>query len=449
MPKRNLIWVGVVILVALAAIALTRTLQPPLRTEQPFLLLQRVDQLARQNYPAPVPPEALEQAAEAYLQALDPWSQFIPPRRQEDLRRIVDGERVGLGLHYEIRGGQVRVVGAVPNSPAAGADLAPGETVLSIDRRILRNPTREAVDALLDGEAGEPVTLRVAALDDPDAPLREIELVRREYPVETVTGLYRDATGRWQFLVDEAYGIAYVRLREFTKTTGRELEAALASAEGTEVQAIVLDLRGNPGGPLPIGVDVADRFLESGLILVKHSREGVDRYEAHRDRTHSRLRVVVLVDGHTASAAEVVAGSLQQHRRAMLVGEPTLGKNLIQTPFPLPDDMGTVMLTTGRYFFVEPPETQSDSAAATRDAAESASLQPDVLVELDEPARAELRELRYRMEVLPPRVPATQPAEPTAVQRDLSRWMEIDRPLGAALDLLRESAEPSLSAVEP
>jgi carboxyl-terminal processing protease len=463
MPKRNLIWLALMLLVAVLAVWLARQwpLAPPHQeTANPFELLIRLHDKVREHYVDEVPPQVLVGAIRGYLHELDPYCRYILPDQPDFLDRIIRGRRCNLGLHYQIVDQDVVVLGVLPRSPAAAAGLRPGDLLAAVGNAPLCNLSRAAVDALLDGPSGEPLRLAIGRQDKRLA----LEVAPAEYDVETVTGLCRRADGSWQCMVDETNHLAYIRIREFANGTAEAFDAMMRSLVEQGLAGLVLDLRDNPGGPLQEAVSVADSFLESGVIVITRGRASrEERYMAHPDRTvPADVPVVVLVNGRTISAPELLAGALKKHRRALLVGTQTFGKDVIQSPYALGPGMGTVVLTTGRSYFEEPPATQpaaptSAPAAASTPAfkaparalrAEPAGIMPHLVEEAGDLAERGRREFLYRMEVLPAALPVSSTASTTrpqtaaadATAAELEQIRQVDTQLARALRLLRHPA---------
>ncbi len=471
MPKRNLIWVAITIGIAALAVWLAprdAPLDTPRRKDVvPLQPLIRLHVLAREHYHEEVPTDVLAGAIDGYLRKLDPYCRYLPPDRPKLLGRIIHGRRCDLGIHFAIEGSagarKVRILGLRRGSPGFRAGLQPGDVVNAIDGQpIPADSMRLQIAARLDGKDGK--TTKLTILRASEKKPREVEVECEAYPVETVTGLYRGPDGQWVGTLDEGGRIiAYVRINEFVSRssnnpgTGVAFEEMLGPLVHEGIDGLVLDLRNNPGGPLLEAVDVADRFLSSsdgdGMIVLTQGRTADDeRHMAHDERTLPPMPVVVLVNAHTASAAEVVAGALKKHRRALLVGTPTHGKDTIQTPFRLGKKMGQVTLTTKRYHFVEPIESvdipeKGDSGAtpSVKRLRKPRRIEPDSLLSHDEETDETLARLRYRMEVMPVPAPrwdagaTTRPPDTAPVGKtDLTKWLETDRQLARALQLLRK-----------
>lgn len=473
MPKRNLIWLALMLLVAVLAVKLARQwpLTPPTpQSANPFEPLVRLHDKAREHYVDEVPPEAVVGAIRGYLHELDPYCRYILPDQPDLLDRIIHGRRCDLGIHYQIVGPEVVVLGVLPKSPAAGVGIRAGDVLLGVGHTPLAGLSRPAVDAMLTGPAGLPLPLMVRRQDK----RLVMEPVPAEYDLETVTGLSRRADGSWEYMIDPRERLAYIRIREFATGTAETFEAAARSLVERGMTGLVLDLRDNPGGPLQEAVAVADSFLENGLIVITRGRSSrEDRYMAHPDRTvPPDVPVVVLINGRTVSAPELLAGALKKHRRALLVGTQTFGKDVIQSPYPLGSGMGTVVLTTARYFFEEPPATEPVSTqpgapalaaspvAASAPAAtwprpgtrlvritrptEPAGIMPHLVEESSEAAERERHQFFYQMESLPMLPPATAPSATrpaTAASQpgaeEAERIRQVDTQLARAIRLLR------------
>ncbi|MFW6146216.1 MAG: S41 family peptidase [Planctomycetota bacterium] len=444
MPKRNLVWMAATLTAAFLVVLIFRQEETPtvVPRDERFEPLRRLDDLARRAYYHEVGPEVVEGALRGYLAALDPYCRYIPPTRPDYIDRILGGRACDVGVHYEIVSGVVEVLGPLPDSPAHRAGLRAGDRVLAINDEPLVDPTRPRVDALLAGGGDDeaPLRLRVAR----DEAVLEVELTVEPYPAETVVGLRRGADGTWEHLIDPDERIAYVRISEFANGTADDLDGVMFALMRKGVDGLILDLRDNPGGPLREAVEVADRFIADGLILLTRGR-GMEekRYLAHADRTYprvDRMELVVLINHGSISAPEVVAGALRRHGRATLIGSRTFGKNLIQRSFELRGDMGSVVLTTGRYFLAEPPPPASTrSTPQTLPALEPPGIEPDVVVPVSDLDARDIAEYRYRAAALP--APRTEPAPPAPMRPAEGRLDAIlrdDPPLATAVAHLRQ-----------
>jgi carboxyl-terminal processing protease len=292
--------------------------------------------------------ELVYDAITGMLSGLDPHTTFMRPAEYEKLREDTAGEFGGLGIEVgpvkDDKGDLIQVEVVHADSPGAHAGLKPADKILAVDGTSMRGQPLEASVKLMRGVPGTRVVLTIErkGWDKP----RDIPLVRRQVRVPSVDG---DDLGN---------GVAYVRLRAFQERTDQELAHALSEVRkrardnGKDLPAgVIIDLRDNPGGLLDEGVRVADRFLVDGLIVTTQGRNprNTEREVAHPEGTEPDYPLVLLVNENTASASEIVAGALQDHKRAVVVGSRTFGKGSVQTLFGLDDGAG-LKLTIARYF---------------------------------------------------------------------------------------------------
>jgi carboxyl-terminal processing protease len=277
-------------------------------------------------------------AVPGMLRTLDPHSNFFDPKSYEALREDQRGHYFGVGMQVGPRGGKTIVIAPFGGSPAAKAGLRPGDVILDVNGKKTEGLNTTEIADLLKGPRGTHVQVTVAR-EGVEMPIA-FNIVREEIP---------------RFSVPEAFwirpSIAYVKVTQFNETTSKELEDKLKALGEKDVKGLVLDLRGNPGGLLNEGVEVAGHFLKKNELVVSHRGRAQPNknYFAHKDNGGREYPVVVLVDRTSASAAEIVTGALQDHDRAWVVGETTFGKGLVQTVFPLSDSTG-LALTTAHYY---------------------------------------------------------------------------------------------------
>ena len=308
--------------------------------ESAALVAEVIDRVRREYVDAVDGRQIVEGAIRGIVAELDQHSSFLDADEYEDIRISTTGNYTGVGLDVNLEGGKVTVVTPLEGAPADRAGILPGDTVLAVNEIPVDASDIEASVARMRGAPGTPVTLEVQRHGS-DAPLR-FELTRTEVHVQTVRGEYL------------GNGLAYVRLSAFTDSTPAELQAVArelnVTAERDELLGLVLDLRGNPGGLLDAAVAVADEFLAEGVIVTGTGRVRQAQFEqlAAAGETLESVPMVVLVNGGSASAAEIVAGALQDHGRARLVGEKTYGKGSVQTVMPLGEG-SAIKLTTSRY----------------------------------------------------------------------------------------------------
>ena len=279
-------------------------------------------------------------AIEGMVRTLDPHSTFMDPRSYAALKEETEGEYGGIGLEVAMRGEDVVVVAPIDDTPAARAGFAPGDKLVEIDGQPVKGwHEADAVRALM-GPPGTKVTVKARRASWPEA--RSFTLVRDVIRVVSVE----------EQLFDKKFAV--VKIKSFQDRTDVYLKKALDNQRaraGGQLAGVVLDLRHNPGGLLDQAVKVADRFMESGVIVTTKGRGGkhVEVEKAHSRDTEPRYPMVVLVDGGTASASEIVAGALQDSGRAVVMGTQTFGKGSVQTVIELEDGSG-LKLTIARYY---------------------------------------------------------------------------------------------------
>src|SRR5437764_6717019 len=279
-------------------------------------------------------------AIEGMVRTLDPHSTFMDPKAYAALKQETDGEYGGVGLEVAAKGDELVVVAPLDDSPASRAGLLPGDRLLDIDGIPTRGWKEQEGARALMGPPGTSCSLRIARTGWREA--RTFTLVRDVVRVVSVE----------QKLYDGRYG--YVKVKSFQDRTDVYLKKALddlRAQAGGRMEGLVLDLRHNPGGLLEQAVKVADRFLFDGVIVTTKGRGGrhAEVERAHAKDTEPNYPVMLLVDGGTASASEIVAGALQDHGRAVVIGTPTFGKGSVQTVIELEDGSG-VKLTIARYY---------------------------------------------------------------------------------------------------
>ncbi len=264
----------------------------------------------------------------------DPYSRFLTPEEYQRFNVHLEGEFVGIGVQIEVREGKLIVVAPLEGSPAERAGIRAGDVILEIDGRSTEGITLEEAVELLRGEEGTPVRLKV---QHEDGTIEEITVVRERIEIEPVS--YR--------LLGE--GIGYLKISTFNRKTAEEARLALEDLiEHYRVQGLILDLRNNAGGLLEQALEVASQFVDEGPLLLIKDRFG-SRYRYSEGNDWPNLPLAVLINQGTASAAEILAGAIQDHQMGVLVGRRSFGKGVIQTPFTLGDG-SAVILTTAEYF---------------------------------------------------------------------------------------------------
>ena len=293
------------------------------------------------EYVEPIDDRVLvESAIRGMVADLDPHSQFLDEREYHDIRVSATGSYSGVGVEVTMDGNEVRVIAPFEGSPAARAGIRPDDVIIAIDDMPVDSRELHRTVGRMLGPPGTSVNLSVMR-DALEQPL-QFSLIREEVRVRTVRGE----------LLEPDY--ALVRISQFNRQTASELESTLARLERdnlTPLRGVVLDLRDNPGGLLDAAVDVADLFLDDGLIVSARGRSREARFNelARPGDVLDGASIAMLVNGRSASAAEIVAGALKDHGRATLIGTSTFGKGLVQTVMPLSRGQA-IKLTTSRYY---------------------------------------------------------------------------------------------------
>lgn len=313
-------------------------------------------------------------AINGMLSSLDPHSSFMPPDMYKEMKIDTKGSFGGLGIEITIKDGVLTVISPIEDTPAFRAGIKAGDQILKIDDRFTKDMSIMDAVKRMRGAKGTKVTLTIVreGFDKP----KDFILLRDIIQVKSVRSM----------TLDSGYG--YVRIAQFQEKTDDDLVKALKTLReenGGTLKGLVLDLRNDPGGLLDQAVKVADHFVEEGLIVYTEGREKGSRmqFAARKGGTEPTYPMVVLINGGSASASEIVAGALQDHKRAVIMGTQSFGKGSVQTIIPLTDDSG-LRLTTARYYT---PNGRSIQAKG---------ITPDIIVERAEIQAAEKKEGHIR-----------------------------------------------------
>jgi carboxyl-terminal processing protease len=346
------------------------------------------------------------------LSGLDPHSVFMPPDAYKELRVDTAGKFGGIGVEVWVKGGGLTVVAPIEGTPAERAGLKAGDKIIKIDGV----PTRELnlAESVLKmrGKVGSKILLTIAR-DDPKKPF-DVSVERQLIKVPSVRSE----------ILDKEYG--YVKVRSFQERTSKDLKKEIDKFKREQaLKGLVLDLRDNPGGLLDQAVEVADLFLAKGVIVSTESRgKEIDKKEAKDDGIEGVYPIVILVNGGTASASEIVAGALQDQARAMVLGTQTFGKGSVQTVVEM-DDGSALKLTIALYFT---PKGRSIQAYG---------IVPDIIVDDQEAAAKDAKkgireqDLPGHLEVPSERVETSEPEKLSA------SFGKVDYQKKAALDYLK------------
>lgn len=276
----------------------------------------------------------------------DPYTVYVPPAQERNFNKELRGQYVGIGAEVRIVDDMLTIVTPLDDSPSLEAGVRAGDIFLAIeDVETAGRPIDESIELLL-GEPDTPVRVRVRHLDGSD---EELVITRRHIVTPTVKGVQRDGRA-WRYCVDPETRVMYVRISQFNDSTAADLRKLLEQLQAQGMQGLVLDLRDNPGGALDSALRVSNLFLDGGLIVTVRDRDGNGpSYNADDQGTLPDFPMVVLANGQSASASEIVSGALQASGRAHVLGTRTYGKGSVQEVRELEYDRGTLKYTAAHY----------------------------------------------------------------------------------------------------
>ncbi|HET9333917.1 MAG TPA: S41 family peptidase [Gemmatimonadota bacterium] len=347
--------------------------------DDPYQVIKLLNETIHQvsdKYVDSIPSDSLYmRALNGMLLSLDPYSQLLTPKDYEDLQIHTQGNYEGLGIRIDVVDQVLTVISPIEGTPADKAGLLPGDRIVEVDGVTTRGWTEEKAVQELRGPRGSEVTLSIAreGLDEPLV----VTVERQPISLSAVP---------YAFMLTD--GIGYVRFTQFSENGRDEIREAVRRLEKQGMRSLVLDLRDNPGGLLDQAIEVTDLFLPRGaeIVATRGRMSESDRiYNARDNDDFSVHPMIVLVNRASASASEIVSGALQDHDRALLVGQTTWGKGLVQSLFPL-DDGYFLKLTTARYYTPSGRSIQRDESL---DIDFNTLIWPDEVPVEDDPAEAE------------------------------------------------------------
>jgi carboxyl-terminal processing protease len=298
--------------------------------------------------------ELVEAAVRGMLSRLDPYSDYISPEDLTHFTEAVEQEFGGIGIQvrWDAEKREIEVTAPLPGSPAYAAGIHAGDRIVSIEGKpVTEFPMdRELQTAvqMLKGDAGVDVTIGIKHVDSED--VEDVKLTRAIIQLDTVLGDTRNSDGTWNFMLDNEQKIGYIRLTHFTRRSPEEMRKALQLLKDQGMQALILDLRYNPGGLLTAAVEISDMFVEDGVIVSTDGRNSRERsWYAKKFGTYSGFPMAVLVNRLSASASEILSACLQDHERAIVVGERSWGKGSVQNVIELEGGESALKLTTASY----------------------------------------------------------------------------------------------------
>lgn len=402
---------------ALMAIAGTMQAQEdplPLPLDDVRLFTEALDRI-RMSYVEEIDDRTLlENAIKGMLANLDPHSAFVDGSDFDTLQETTSGEFGGLGVEVGQENGYILVIAPIDDTPADRAGVRAGDLIIAIDNQPVRDMLPEEAANLMRGEPGTQVTITISR--DGQEPF-DLDITREVISISSVRSRMLEP------------GYAYVRLPIFQLNTGRDFQAELARllAQEEELRGIVLDLRNNPGGVLQASVDVVDAFVDSRRVVYTQGRlqDSITEYFANAETPAPDLPLVVLINGGSASASEIVAGALQDHGRAVVMGTRSFGKGSVQSVLPL-DGERAIKLTTSLYYT---PDGRSIQAQG---------IEPDIVVEEAFITRRSRNVTRFAEADLPGSLENEDASdENIASLVSTAEVLATDYPLNEALNLLK------------
>ncbi len=292
--------------------------------------------------------ELMEAAIHGVLSKLDPYSNYISPEDISRFKTSVENQFGGIGIQIGMEDGRLKIISPLIGTPAYRAGLESGDAILEIEGKSTEGISIDEAVKQLKGEAGTKVTLTIM---HPGSTAKETMTITREWVhVETILGDHRNGDDRWDFMLDHDKRIGYVRILAFSRDTAQDLKKALVELQQQGLKGLIIDLRFNPGGLLTSAIEVSDLFIAEGRIVSTKGRNTVERvWNAQQDGTFEGFPMAVLVNHFSASASEILSACLQDHHRAVIIGERTWGKGSVQNVIELEGGKSALKLTTASY----------------------------------------------------------------------------------------------------
>lgn len=357
MNREKVAWLLSTVLIALLAFQIPGTLA---HRDDDYSFVRTLIDIHRQvsaNYVEAVDDAKLQQAAiEGMVGQLDPYTNYVPPANQEAFDNMLEGSFRGVGIQLDQKpNGDIEVITPIDNSPAARAGVEPGDVIVKVGGEDIHNVKLEEVIKKVKGPIGTPITITFRS---PEGKVRDLTMNRDDIVVPTIKGFKRRADAKasdadpWDYWVSRDEKIGYVRITQFTGDTFETLKKALTKLREEGMKGLIIDVRFNPGGRLDQARDIVNLFVRDGVIVkVKGRARQEEIFTAKPEGAlPGDFPLAVLANEHSASASEILSGSLKDNRRALIVGSRTFGKGSVQEVIPLEGNGGELKLTVAYYY---------------------------------------------------------------------------------------------------
>jgi carboxyl-terminal processing protease len=434
MNRERLAWLVSVILLAILAFQLPGSLA---QRDDDFAWVRTIEEVHRQilqNYVDPVDDSSLKlHAINGMLDTLDdPFTDYIPPEKQEEFDKVIGGSFSGVGISLRDDRGKMIVMTPIDGGPADKAGIDAGDIIVQVDHKPIEKLPIDEVVKRVSGPIGSPVTLTV----DRGKKLLDFTMNRDTIVLPTVKGYQRNPDESWSYYVSDKPKVAYLRISQFDDNTFDELHSALAGEDGhggllaDGMQGLILDLRFNPGGQLQQAVKVVNLFLKEGVIVYTHGRNSPEEIErASGQNTLPFFPMIVLVNDRSASAAEIVSGSLQDNHRALVLGQRTFGKGSVQRVLQLGDD-GTLKMTIAHWYL------PSGRLVSRKKDSTDWGVDPQIVVTMGDDAENNLEDTLERQEAIRYHAPDIAASQPTTQPTTQPTDPQFDQALNTMVGLI-------------
>lgn len=450
MNREKFAWMLSIVLISILAFKIPGTLA---HRDDDYAFARKLIDIHRQissNYVDKPDEGKLEQGAiEGMLNQLDPYTNYVPPANQEQFDNMLDGSFRGVGIQLDSSDkGEIKVISPIDGSPAAKAGIEPGDIITKVNGEDVTKQKLSDVMKKVKGPRDTTVTLTVRHVDGQVA---DLTMKRDDIVMPTVKGMHRLVSAKpsdedqWDFWVNDSPKIAYVRITQFTSETSGSLKKAMDKLMAGHMQGLILDLRFNPGGRLEQAKDIVNLFVKEGVIVkVKGRNRPEEVTYAKKDSALRDFPMVVMVNEQSASAAEIVSGSLKDNKRALVIGTRSFGKGSVQELIPMEDNGGELKLTVAYYYL------PSGRLVHRKKDASDWGVEPQLNVPMDENQEKALLQYQIAVDVMNGRVkPATMPATAPAATAPALTKHPADPQFDAALKVLTDDIKSGGNAVVP